>query len=130
MARLDPIQDVRFGVRLLPKTPVFAGVAVLTLALGIGVKTAILTLVNALLLRPLGGVTDPERLVQISRQDPEKAYPSDSSYPDSLDYRDQAATVADAAVRGVLVVGVSTLACYLPARRAAEADPNIALGCE
>ncbi len=62
MARL--FQDVRYALRLLTRTPGFAAVAILTLALGIGANTAIFTVVNALLIQPLP-YRHAERLVMV-----------------------------------------------------------------
>jgi hypothetical protein len=63
------IQDVRFGLRMIRRNPGFAAVAVLTLALSIGANTAIFSVVNAVLLRPLP-VRDPERVVVLHDQLP------------------------------------------------------------
>lgn len=62
-------QDLRFGARLLARDPAFAAVAVLTLALGIGVNLAAFNVYNAVALRPLP-VRDPDTLVRLTRQSP------------------------------------------------------------
>jgi predicted permease len=109
----DVIQDLQFGLRMLVKSPTFTCVSVLTLAIGIGANTAVFTVVNALLLRPLDGVAQPDRLVQIGRQFPDKAYLSDSSYPDYLDYRTQNTVLSG-------LSAVAPRAFHITARRITE----------
>lgn len=78
-------QDIYYGFRTLLKSPLFAAVAVLTLALGIGVNTAIFSVVNAVLLNPLP-YPDANRIVCLFQQMPSFKKGS-MSYPDFLDWQ-------------------------------------------
>ena len=90
------LQDLRFAVRALAKTPGFAVVAVLTLALGIGANVAIFSLVDEIWLRPMP-VPDSERLVRVFTSNPSSegvVAEGYSSYPDFLDIRASAKTLS------------------------------------
>jgi ABC-type antimicrobial peptide transport system permease subunit len=91
------IQDLRCALRLLRKSPGFTAVAVVTLALGIGANTAIFTLVNAVLLRPLP-YKDPNRLVMVWEQNPHRGwFENIVSSANFLDWKKQNHVFADIA---------------------------------
>src|SRR4030095_629153 len=61
------LKDAQFALRLLKKSPLFTLTAALSLAVGIGANTAIFSIANALLVRPLPGLAEPNRLVDLGR---------------------------------------------------------------
>jgi predicted permease len=82
------LQDVRYGSRMLLKRPGLTVIAVVTLALGIGANTAIFSLVNTVLLRPLP-VDRPEQLVSLNSASATGDVFPTLSYPNYRDYRDR-----------------------------------------
>src|SRR5215471_20221761 len=103
-------QDIRYGLRLLVKNPGFTAAAVVCLALGIGATTAIFSVVNAVLMRPLPYV-HPERLVKIYSEFPNQ--PSGRRFwvsaPEFLEIRREAKSweSLDAWVNGGVNIGGS-----------------------
>lgn len=101
------LQDVRFGLRILSKTPIFTAIAILILALSIGANTAIFSLVNALLFRPIQGVGDPAQLVQLLRVD-RTGVSENLSYQDCLDFQKSTVTLAGIAMQRLTPLHLST----------------------
>ena len=87
------LQDLRFARRILVKSPVFTAVVVITLALGIGLNTAVFSAIDALLLRPLPGVRAPNEIVQLYRSWPGDFKYGSNSVPHYLDIRERSGDV-------------------------------------
>ena len=98
------LQDLRFAIRLLRKSPGFTIAAVLTLALAIGTNAVVFGLLNALILRPLN-VPQPESLYGIEHG-PDKE--PEESYPDYLDLLDRNRSFESMALFGIVSVGLDT----------------------
>ena len=91
----DAWQDVRYGVRMLRRNPLFAALAILTLTLGIGASTAMFSVVNGVLLAPLP-FPEPERLVEIWDTKPEAGWTRNSlTHANFWDTRDMARAFSD-----------------------------------
>lgn len=82
------LQDLKYALRILRKSPAFTLAAIVTLALGIGANTTVFSVVDAVLLRPLPYM-HPERLVEAESFFDRNSNPSNLSYPDFLDWRAQ-----------------------------------------
>ena len=100
------LQDVRFGLRMLAREPGFTFIAILTLALGIGANTAVFSLGDVFMFRPLP-VKDAGRLTVVAVQTKAGADPDQLSYPDYLDYRAHSSAVfADMTGYALGIVGL------------------------
>ena len=100
-------RDLRFAARALAKSPGLTAIVVITLALGIGVNTAIFGIVNGMLLRPLP-VRAPEQIVSLAaEQRGATLQPHTVSYLDLVDYRKQVSTFSDLFAHRIDFVGLS-----------------------
>src|SRR6188508_1547927 len=94
----DLMRDVRYAARRLAKTPMFTLATLLTLALGIGANTAIFSVVNTVLLKPLP-FAEPDRLVGLWQTAPGVDIKDlNASLADYITYREESRTLADAAI--------------------------------
>src|SRR5688572_24116206 len=102
------MNDLKFAFGQLLKNPGFITVSVLTLALGIGANTAIFSVVNAVLLRPLP-FKDPDRLVMLWQEYPKRGWPAHVSFslPNYIDVRTQSRVLENA---GAFAESAHTLA--------------------
>ena len=87
------LQDVRYAARALARTPLFALTAILSVAIGVGATSAIVTLASALLFRPPPGVGEPERVVSIGRTTDGRGF-DNMGYPTFAAYRDGAKSLS------------------------------------
>jgi macrolide transport system ATP-binding/permease protein len=99
-------QECRVALRGLFKSPIFSAIAILSLGLGIGVNTAIFSLINAVLLRPLP-VEHPEELLRLESTDQGGEFHA-FTYPDYLDLRDRNQVFSGLLAHGVLRLSLNT----------------------
>jgi predicted permease len=99
-------RDVRFGWRNLRNSPLFAAMAVLSLALGIGANASIFSVINAILVRPLPGVVRSSELVSINERFGNHNGPPMVSYPDYRDFRDRNSVLTGLAAVGFVPASV------------------------
>jgi putative ABC transport system permease protein len=98
--------DIRFGARMLVKTPAFTIIAILALALGIGASTTMFSVINALLLKPWPYIQDQDRVLYVSEyfQKANNSQDNGVAYPDYLDFKKQTTTL-----EGIGATSVATM---------------------
>jgi hypothetical protein len=110
-------RDIRFAVRALVHSPIFTLVTVLSLALGIGANTAIFSVVNGLLLRPLP-YPESERIVDVWHTPPQQSFPGLDRFSVSpanyIDWKAQSSTFEQMAIYGYAGLSLSTSNDPLP----------------
>jgi putative ABC transport system permease protein len=120
------MQDLRFGLRMLARNPGFAGVAILTLALGIAVSATMFSLVSAFLLRRPPG-REPERVVVLSSVNPAPGFQADAnpiSAPNYLAWRESSRVFGDVAAADEYRTVSLNVQKQSEALRSAAVSPN------
>jgi putative ABC transport system permease protein len=97
MGTIDITRDIRYAMRMLIRTPGFSAIAILTFAIGIGVNTAVFSVVNGVLLRALP-YPDADRITMVWLDNRRQGIKEDiTSYPNYVDWRDQSSSYASLA---------------------------------
>ncbi len=109
------LKDLRYAIRMLRKNPLFTVIAVCSLAIGIGANSAIFSLADAILLRPLP-VLDPSSVVAVRMSSPSDAM-HQVSYRDYLDFRDRNKSFDGLVAMTIQSFGLSETADALPQRK-------------
>jgi len=99
-------QDVRYSLRMIVKTPGYAAVVILTLALGIGANTTIFSWINSTLLNPIPGLAKPSEVVSLSLSRPSEN-PFPFTYPDLLAMRDGQRSFAGITASGTVPMSLT-----------------------
>ena len=101
------LRDLRYTFRMFARNPGFTVIVLLTLALGIAANTAVFSVVSAILLRPLPGIRNPERLVSLYRVQNGQTF-DDMGYPDYRDYRDRNQSFAGIAAHSAVALSFNS----------------------
>src|SRR5215210_4079537 len=118
------IQDIRYSIRMLIKKPGFTFIAIITLALGIGANTAIFSVINGVLIRPLP-YEDPDRFVLLKGAPTFLHFKQDLTVKDLIDWEDQVNSFESIAAIGALGSGLNLSGDPEPVRiQAAEVSTN------
>jgi predicted permease len=99
-------QDVRYSLRMIAKTPGYAAIAILTLALGIGANSTIFSWINSTLLNPVPGLANPQEVVALSLSRPSET-PFLFTYPDVAAMRDGQRSFAGITASGTVPMNLT-----------------------